>query len=149
MKKLLVVFPLALALLVPAVASAQTVQQWARKADGICAYYNSRFPVAPDTFPNTAALQAWYRIHGPAELKLQAKFYKQLVAVGLPKQRRTLVQTFLRSELLQNRANARAILAATRGDYSAAKAASDKLTSIRDSRKPVARALGLKVCTKD
>jgi hypothetical protein len=131
---------------VTAQAGTISAAQWAKRADGICAYYNARYPVSPGNL-SWRAFRAFWAKHGTAEIKLDNRFQKQIKAVPLPRNRKTLVQAWLRLNAQQTAWDKRFIAAAWRHDLSAFRAAYNHIVDRFKARKPVSRALGLKVCT--
>jgi hypothetical protein len=137
-----------LALFVSA-ASAETItaRQWARRADGICRYYNHRFPTEPARAKTFKQRMAFWAKHGTSEIRLDNRFNKQVTAVPLPRDRRKLVRTWRRLNAQQTIWDKRSIAAAWRHHLAAFIVAYRHTINRYNARKPVARALGLKVCT--
>lgn len=131
-----------------ATASAETItkQEWAKRVDGVCAYFNTRYP--PDPPQLWATQMAYYAKHGTAYVKLSNRFTKQVEAIPLPKTGKTLAETWLRLNAQQSVWDKKQVAAAWRHDMSAFQTAWNRSLDRYDARKPIARALGMKVCTR-
>ena len=77
-----------------AVAETITQREWSKRLDGVCAYYNARYPTDPST--TAAGSMAFWAKHGSAEIRLDNRFQKQAEAIPLPVTGRTLAQTWLK-----------------------------------------------------
>ena len=75
------------------------------------------------------------------------RFEKQVNAIPVPVTSKTLTQSWLKLVFQQNLWQRRAIAAAWRHDLGAYQVAYTRQGERYKARKPVARALGLKVCT--
>jgi hypothetical protein len=137
-----------LALFVSA-ASAETItaRRWARRADGICRHYNPRFPSEPAKVKTFKQRMVFWAKHGTREIRLDNRFNKQVTAVPLPRDKRKLVQKWLRLNAQQTIWDKRSIAAAWRHKRRAFIVAYRHTINRYNARRPVARALGLKVCT--
>jgi hypothetical protein len=149
MKHLRLIFLIASLLgALPTVAKTETItkKEWAKRADGVCAYFNSRRPPGTDD-PTWAAAMAYSAKHGTALIKSANRFEKQVEAIPLPVTGKTLAQTWIRLNSQQTTWLKRMVAAAWRHDLAAYQVANRRENERFTSRKPIARALGLKVCT--